>query len=365
MKGRNEGIDILRCVSMFMVLCMHILGQGGVMVRYANQVSTYSMAWLIETLAFCAVNVYGMISGYVGVRAKWRVSRIAELWLGVLFYTLGITGICAILHPEWITREVLLQSFLPVSWRTYWYFSSFAALFFLEPFLNKMICAAGDKRRQLMWTLFIVFSVMTTVPKVFQVDALRLSGGYSLLWLLVLYLLGGCLREEEEERGRKSRIFYLTLYLVLALFSWAVKVLIDGATMARLGKLGYGTVLVTYTAPTMVLCAGCLLYGFTQLSLRTKAGKLLCRYLSGVSFFVYIIHLHPLVWDHLLKNAFRAWGHLAPMQMTWRVLVTALGLYLVLSALDGIRYSLFRLLKVRERSEALITRFGRAIRKEY
>ena len=67
---RNYGIDLLRLVSMYMVVILHVLAESGVLS--AQSLGTQSVAWLLETAAYSAVNCFGMNSGYV----SYRRSRI-------------------------------------------------------------------------------------------------------------------------------------------------------------------------------------------------------------------------------------------------------------------------------------------------
>ena len=69
-KKRNYGIDLLRMLSMFMIVNLHVLGQGGAMVRIVGDEAGYYAAWFLETCAYCAVDCYGLISGYVGVNGS-------------------------------------------------------------------------------------------------------------------------------------------------------------------------------------------------------------------------------------------------------------------------------------------------------
>ena len=62
---RNYGIDLLRIVSMIMIPVLHILGQGAILDRSSALSGSYKAAWLLEIVCYCAVNVYGIISGYV------------------------------------------------------------------------------------------------------------------------------------------------------------------------------------------------------------------------------------------------------------------------------------------------------------
>ena len=46
--ARNTGLDLLRMVSMLMVAVLHILGQGGVMVRTGGNDPTYFTCYFLE-----------------------------------------------------------------------------------------------------------------------------------------------------------------------------------------------------------------------------------------------------------------------------------------------------------------------------
>ena len=89
----NWGIDFLRIVSMFMVVCLHLLGRGGVLDSASFLSGKYEVLWLIEIAAYCAVNCYALISGYVGIYGKYRYTNWILLWLRVLCYSVGITAV--------------------------------------------------------------------------------------------------------------------------------------------------------------------------------------------------------------------------------------------------------------------------------
>ena len=99
MEQRNRGIDLLRMTAMWMVVILHILNKGGVLAAAAPLSAGQGTARLLETAAYCAVNCYGLISGYVGVQRRFRYSGALALWLRVAFYTLGITAVFACLMP--------------------------------------------------------------------------------------------------------------------------------------------------------------------------------------------------------------------------------------------------------------------------
>ena len=107
-KKRNYGIDLLRMLSMFMIVNLHVLGQGGAMVRIVGDEAGYYAAWFLETCAYCAVDCYGLISGYVGVNGKFRPARLLELWLQVFFYSSALRC-CTDVRAGTAERRVFLE----------------------------------------------------------------------------------------------------------------------------------------------------------------------------------------------------------------------------------------------------------------
>ena len=66
---RNYGIDLLRMVAMYMVIILHVMYQGGILGNLSGN-TEYAVSWFIETVAYCAVDCYAIVSGYVGYREE-------------------------------------------------------------------------------------------------------------------------------------------------------------------------------------------------------------------------------------------------------------------------------------------------------
>ena len=74
--SRNHGVDLLRLLAMFYVLVLHVLGQGGVLEAAAEGTALHRFAWFLETWAYCAVDVFALISGYVSYTERERPVRV-------------------------------------------------------------------------------------------------------------------------------------------------------------------------------------------------------------------------------------------------------------------------------------------------
>lgn len=130
MKTRNYGIDFLRMISMIMIVMLHTLGHGGILRSVSFLSVHYQIAWLLEVIAFGAVNTYAMISGFVSVDSHFKISNILILWLQVLFYGILINTVFFFLLPESRNTSGWIQALFPVTRKEYWYFTAYAGVFF-------------------------------------------------------------------------------------------------------------------------------------------------------------------------------------------------------------------------------------------
>ena len=201
MEQRNRGIDLLRMTAMWMVVILHILNKGGVLAAAAPLSAGQGTARLLETAAYCAVNCYGLISGYVGVQRRFRYSGALALWLRVAFYTLGITAVFACLMPGSVNGDRVLRAFFPVLFRQYWYVTAYFGMCLFIPFFNLLLNRLSKGQlRLLALSIVLVFSVLPTLR---QKDVFLTDNGYSVLWLSCLYLLGGVLRLCGSQTSRR------------------------------------------------------------------------------------------------------------------------------------------------------------------
>ena len=127
MKQRNVGIDILRIVSMFFVVIIHMLVQGGAISDYLNeglQVGYYFFN-TIGTLACCGVNCFALVSGYVGWQNTFKLEKIIKLWANVVFWSVGVSLILFVINKEFFSMREAVSMFFPLLRGRYSYFAYF------------------------------------------------------------------------------------------------------------------------------------------------------------------------------------------------------------------------------------------------
>lgn len=340
---RNDGIDLLRLVLMYMVVLVHILGIGGVVWSAPLFSGQYYAAWSLEALCYCCVNSFALITGYVHHQAKYKISSILQLTAQAFFYSASITLLFALFQPDRITITEIVNALFPIHRVSWWYVSAYGGLFLLIPVLEAGVKAFTERQAVVFAAVaYVAFSVL---PTALVSDPFVMGYGYSTLWLAYLYLIGAFLKKF----GWCSRVSAGGLFAVFfgcAGLTALSKFLIDALTLRLLGQSQFSTILLSYTSPTIVAASAALLMAFSRLKLNPAATKLV-RILSPAAFGVYLIHCHPLILEKL-SGRFAPLVSRGPLAMTVLVLAAGLAIYLPCLGVDYLRIRLFRRLRIRE-----------------
>ena len=137
--------------------------------------------------------------------------------------------------------------------------------------------------------------------------------------------------------------------------------------MARTGHLCDKVLLTAYTSPTVLLAAVALVLCFAALNIGPRFGRFI-ESVSPLAFSVYLIHAHPLIWEHWLAGRFAFLADKPPLSLAAGVLGAAFGIYAVCSLADLLRACLFRIFRIKAFSQrleaAVLTRFQPWLDKE-
>ena len=115
--GKKEkffGIELLRILATFYIILLHVVGQGGVAAASGGGKGTYMASYLLLALAYPAVNCYALISGFVGCKSRFKLSRLLSLWLTVVFVNLAVWGAFRLLAPEMAASFSLAACLKPI-----------------------------------------------------------------------------------------------------------------------------------------------------------------------------------------------------------------------------------------------------------
>lgn len=341
MTERNYGIDLLRPILMFMVCVLHILGKGGILSAVSFGTVEYKTFWLIETFAYFAVDAFAIISGYMASYDKpCKPRKIIGLWFQVFFYSFVVTAIFAAsgLYSEF-SKIALCRAALPVTFGTYWYVTAYFVVFLFAPIINKFIAGTSENTaRKLLLVFFFIFTVLESVNFSFKT-----VGGYSPLWLVVLYIVGALSKKANLFANKKTWALAVAGIICL-LISYFLLI------FAKADRF------ISYISPTMVAAALVTVIIFSRIKIK---GKIISK-ISPLAFGIYLFQMSPAVWA-LLDGA-------TAKMISENLGIAVLQVFLFSAALwaaglivDFIRSLLFKFLHIKEFSAFLEKVLGKGL----
>ncbi len=330
---RNYGIDQLRIVSIFMVIILHVMVQGGAIYYTPDRSINYYIFWFLETASFCAVNCFALVSGYVGYGRRKKPSSIISLSAQALFYLALFTAAHCI-EKGVFDKEFVLSSVLSFREGGYWYFKAYLCAWFFFPCIDAAVEKLDKKQlKRIVSAMFIMFSVL---PLVFFSDLFTTGLGYSPLWLLALYFYGAYVKKYGLEQNKKVWKYRL-LFLFMSVITWAG---------VMLGCMYIKTYLwqeyfLSFTSPTVVLAAVFLFYAYANKN-TNKFTNALTKAVAPVTFGVYLVHTQYAVWK-AIELKFMWIGELAPIYATLSVIGVSAAIFAVCAIVEYVRMLIFKI----------------------
>lgn len=184
---RNSNIELLRIVSMVLIVMFHfsvhgcMAGRSAALLRYGRGNAELRGQARRELLHAH----HGVFHGARASEGAIAAARGAQTW----FYSFAILAIFAIAQPDLVTSDRLRKAVTPITSGEHWFITCYLALIVTSPFLNVLYRhLTDDGRRRLAIIGFVVLSAIPTITTYNPI-------GSDLVWFFYLYLVGGWLRD--------------------------------------------------------------------------------------------------------------------------------------------------------------------------
>lgn len=182
---RNSSVELFRILATFLVLIVHFNGWfvGGMPVNLSVFDSQNIGQALIEAASCTCVNCFLVITGWYGLKFKWKhVWTIWSIlvWVYVPFYVLN-----AIYYHDFSILSLIFR-IIAFTQESY-YVQCYLMLLFLSPILNSFIKKFGKKILPYtiaFWSIEIIFDW------ILGNKCLAFGNGYMLTHFILMYLLG-------------------------------------------------------------------------------------------------------------------------------------------------------------------------------
>lgn len=293
-KERMANLELLRIVAMLLFVVLHFLGKGGWLTPLTEQSMPQMgyIAWAMEALAIESLNVYMMLSGYFLIESSFKVKRLLQLLLQVLFYSIVIGMIAAAfgyLPKEGFSVYYLATLCLPISTNHYWFMTAYFLVYLLAPLLAQGIKKLTKKQFQTL--LFLLLFLFCIIKSVIPIPLATDMQGYDSIWYLCVFLAAAYIRLYGIpffKGAARSFVVYLTSGAGIFAFSLLLRFLyLRTGKLSNMLQIGY-----SHNHVLAFLASVALFYFFYHLKIKPGAfSRFICR-IAPYTLGVYLWHEH-------------------------------------------------------------------------
>lgn len=328
MKKRDSNIELLRIISMLLILAHHFSVHGGFNILKTS--FTINRLW-IQFLQFggkIGVNIFVIISGYFLITSKGiKISKILKLWLQLFFYSVSIYTLFVLTGVEVVSIKGIIKNVLPVIFTKWWFASTYFVLYLLSPYINKLLNSFSKREYHRFLALLTFFwcIIPTFTTNSFQSNPL--------IWFIYLYSLAGYMRLYGLLNTVKTGTCLLASFVV-SLLTYLSAVVFDLLGLKISAFSEHATYFFEMQKLPILIISVLLFLGFSKLNIGSIK---LINIVSSATFGVYLIHdnayVREFLWQTLFKNASYAYSDmLIPYSMLVIIIV-----YLTCTVIELIR----------------------------
>lgn len=296
--SRQSNFELLRILAMFLIIAHHFSVHGG--FNFPTNDITIPRLWiqLIQMGGKVGVDIFVLISGYFLIGSTHlKISKLIKLWLQLLTFSLIMYAAFVMFGLQKLELNAFLRCFMPVTFMTWWFASTYFVLYLLSPFINRFL--KGLDRKSFQKLLVLIFVIWCLIPTATN----RPVESNNLLWFMYLYAIAAYIRLwHNESRLHCGAYFTITLSLVLLTFLLV-------CVFDKMGiKTPYYAINATrfYEAQQLPILLISIFAFLAFKQLRLRENKII-NTIAASTFGIYLIHdytgLRSVLWIDFFKNA--------------------------------------------------------------
>ncbi len=330
-QNRQMGLELLRIIAIFLILCVHLLNAGGFKAHSSSELETKLLGFL-DCIFSISVNVFVLISGYFLVNSKFKYKKIISLWLNVLFYSVIFYLLNIIITKQTFNFFDLINRFTPLINRKYWFFSAYALLYLIFPLLNKILHNISYKQCVLILFGIFIVTYLSSIKAIGRIT--ELNHGYNIMWFICLYFIGAIIKLHPP---KIKNIYWLTIYIISTLFNWlafhfngALKFLSFGAQSCE----QYTSILVLFASISIFML-------FKSINIKSSISRKVISFISISTFSIYLFDgsdIRPFIYNKIF-NIRKFYG--TPSSILF-VLIFAFAMFVLGLIIDQLRKIIFK-----------------------
>lgn len=194
----------------------------------------------------------------------------------------------------------------------------------------------------LVFTLMAVFSVYGMCTNTIW-DSFSLAGGYSVIWLVILYIIGAWMKKCDIPNQLNNKKLIIGI-IGFTFFIWCIRIVASGSIISWI-FVGYTNIMIVFIA-----------FAHVCIYSKINLGKMTQRFVkcfSPASFGVYLIHTNLVIFNNILADAFTWIADIPSGLISICVLILALLIFVPCLLIEKVRLSIFKVLKINQSVEKM------------
>ena len=300
-------------------------------------------------------NGFSLISGIVGYKTN-KYSNLLYLWLIVVFYSVGIHIFIQIFFKQFIIDTDISKEFFPIIYRRYSYFTSYFGMYLYLPIINKGIfCLTKHEFRLVIFSILSILVLWRDFKNPNQ-DIFYMNKGYAMIWLLTNYLTGAYIGKYRENYSGLKKYIYCLIFIFIYFFSSYLYIKVEDNSLYS-GKIWIFTQISLFLRKMLTMRYNSFLkisqsisasLFFLQINYPKILTKIIC-FLGPLSFGIYLIHVHPLIYPNVLSHIFDKVQNSINFYATIiMILIKVLRIFVFCLIIDYFRNLFFSFLKIKK-----------------
>ena len=328
-KTRNSNIEILRIISIIMIVASHycVHGVGKDIIQSMN---IGFNRFLLESsiLGNLGSIIFILISGYyLSNSDEVKYKKIIHLLFQVFFYSILIYLIVCLTGINSFSIKSLINSLLPITFKEYWFATAYIILYIFHPYINRLLSTLNRKEFiTFISILFIIFSCMST----FTTSDFY---GNELIQFLMFYCIGAYLFKYPKNILDKDNNDYKILFISIALIILSIITFdVLGTKYDIFNK--HSIYFLNITSPLLIMTGVTL---FSVFSKKQVFENKLINNIGSLMFGVYLIsdnqYIRPLLWGRIFKNV----EYIYELYLIFHLLFTVIITIIICLLIESIR----------------------------
>lgn len=321
---RNSNIEILRLISMLIIVISHYIVHSSADVRLLPL--SFNKFLLSLNIGNIGTVLFMLISGYYLIDSKnIKLSKIVKLWLQVLFYSLGIYLIFILTNNQPFIFKDLIKYISPISSNIYWFMTVYIIIYLFHSYLNILLTKLSKKEyHKLIIMLLFIFSLLGLfTTNIYYCNELGQC--------LIFYIIGAYLKIYKHNIFNNNKLNYLILIIcIIALILSTIFY-----NYLDVGYLKFNSNGLYNRNSIIVIMLSISIFNLF-INKRVYINKFV-NLLGTCTLGIYLLSEHPLMKDYLWLNIFNNKKYVYSNSLVLHLIISVLIVYIISLLIEFLR----------------------------